>query len=71
VIRREEAEEPWDAERRVTLDRAVCSEPLAFAADAATYVLIGISIAFLLIMTHSDLAVAAQEMRRSGQPAIR
>jgi hypothetical protein len=38
-------------------DRAVCSEALAFAADAATRVLIGVSIAFFLIMTHLDLAV--------------
>ena len=44
---------------------------LAFAADAVTYVLIGISIVFFLIMTHLHLAVASQEVKPLGYVAIR
>ncbi len=39
--------------------------------DAATYVLIGISIVFFLIMVHSDFAVAYQEMKPLGHATIR
>ena len=35
-------------------DKAVSCESLAFAADAATHMLIGFLIAFFLTMTHSD-----------------
>ena len=51
--------------REITSDRAVSREALAFA-DVATYVLIGFSIAFFLIMTHSDLAVASREVKPLG-----
>jgi hypothetical protein len=58
VIRRRKGEAALDAERRVTLDRDLYGEPPAFAADAPTHVLIGISIAFSLTMTNSDPFIA-------------
>ena len=71
MIRREKAEKGCRVHRRISSDWAVCSEALAFAADAAIYVLIGISRVFFLIMTHSDLAVASQEIKPAGHAAIR
>jgi len=63
----------WGArwgDRRISLEWAVCSGALALAADAATYALIGISIAFSSTTTHSDLAVASQEMKPLRDAAI-
>ena len=70
MIRRQQAQWRCEADRRISSDRAVCSEALAFAEDAATYVLIGISIVFFLTMTHSDLAVSFQEVNQLGTPRL-
>jgi hypothetical protein len=71
VIRRNNSQEQREHIAGSLRIEPFLSEALAFAADAATYVLIGFSIAFFLIVTHSDLAVASQEMKPLGHAAIR